>query len=195
MTTLESEIFRDRNVYKIFISDEDRDFYRSTYGVFDDSESWLFSPDIKLMKSNRKVLHLDNKVTWFGGVESHKECSVRWFVNSVLPQLRSSIPDIEFHLWGKNTRQFDDPHHNIYGHGFYSGEEMPLNNSLYVNPDIIGGGVKLKLMTLMENGVPFVSTPFGFEGYERSLIDGEFCSVVEEKKWAEEILKVLNNHR
>lgn len=191
MTTLEKEIFSDKNVYKIFISDEDRDFYRTTYGIMSDSETWQYSPNILKMKNNRKDIVFSHKLVWFGGVEAHKESSLQWFIAEVYPKIKKEIADLEFHLWGKNTMKFDKTAEAVYAHGFYKGKGMPLNDCLYVNPDIIGGGIKLKLLMLMENGIPFISTPFGFEGYEKSLIDGKYCVVEEESKWAEKILEFL----
>ena len=194
MKNLESEIFNDEEVYKIFISDEDRDFYTSTYGVFGDSETWSFNPNRELIAKNRHGFILKNKIVWFGGVEAHKESSVRWFINNVFPQIKIHYPDMEFHLWGRNTKVFDSPKNNIWGHGFFEGTGMPVEDALYVNPDIIGGGVKMKLMTLMENGVPFISTPFGFEGYCREWIDNEYCIVEEENKWAGRIIDFFSSH-
>ena len=66
-----------------------------------------------------------------------------------------------------------------------------MKNSLYVNPDIVGGGIKLKLMDLLEGGIPFISSPFGYEGYSRNLIDERFCFVEEEDNWAQRIINVI----
>lgn len=195
MARLENEIFNDRNVYKIFISDEDRDFYRSMYGITSDSETWQYIPNTSLMNANRNKISFSNKLVWYGGVESHKESSVLWFIKEVFPKLKEKNHLLELHLWGKNTDRFDAPNSSVYGHGFYKGEGMPLENCLYVNPDIIGGGIKLKLMTLLENGIPFISTPFGFEGYSKELVDGEYCHVVEEDKWVETILYLLEKYK
>lgn len=191
---LETEIFNDKNVYKVFLLDEDRDFYCSMCGVRSDSETWPYKPDNSKMEENRKGIIIDNRLVWFGGLDSHKESSVKWFINEVLPYLKGYMPEIEFHLWGGGTERFDDKSNNIYGHGFYDGQGLPLEHSLYVNPDIIGGGIKLKLLTLLEQGLPFISTPFGFEGYNKNLIDGLYCNVIEEAKWAEYIIDFLSRY-
>lgn len=195
MKSVEKDIFNDRNVYKIFISNEDMEFYQSTYGIKSDSETWQYAPNTNLMKKNQKPLKLNHKLVWFGGIEAHKESSVKWFVNCVLPRIREFLPDVELHLWGKNTTNFNNPKSNVYGHGFYSGAGMPFNNSLYINPDIIGGGIKLKLLSMMEQGVPFISTPFGFEGYEKQLIDDQFCIVAEELEWSSKIVEILERYK
>lgn len=192
---LETEIFSDRNVFKIFISDEDRDFYCSTYGITSDSETWQYVPNMRLIKENRTDLRLSNQLVWFGGLDSHKVSSVEWFIKDVYPQLKNNIPNIEFHLWGGGTEIFEDPHNKIFGHGFYDGDGLPMKDALYINPDIIGGGIKLKLMSLMEKGAAIITTPFGFEGYKNDLIEPGYCNVVEEHKWVDVITQLLTSHQ
>lgn len=190
---LERQIMRDENVFKIFISDEDRNYYTSHFGIKSDSEVFEFLPNMDSVNQNRIQTHFDNRLIWFGGVESHKKSSIEWFINSVFPKVKKQLPNIEFHLWGARTTMFDNPEKGVYGHGFFDGNGMPSYESLYVNPDIIGGGIKLKLLSLLENGIPFISTPFGFEGYNYDLVDNKYCFVVEENKWAEFIVDFLQN--
>lgn len=195
MYTLEKDVFNDSNSFKIFISNEDRDYYTSHYGKTSDSSVFDFSVDIKKAKENRRDLSLDNRLIWYGGVESHKKASIDWFIAEVLPQVRSVVPDVEFHLWGNKTAQFDNPGDKVFGHGFYDGDGMPSHTSLYVNPDIIGGGIKLKLMSLIESGVPVISSTFGYEGYSHDMIDNEYCIVQEDGKWAQFIIDYLKAHK
>ena len=192
MYRLEREIFQDKNVFKIFLSDEDRYYYTSIFGKTNDSETWAFVPNKELIMTNRKVpIHFSRKLVWYGGVESHKKASVLWFINSIFPKVKEIISDVEFHLYGKNTEVFNSPQDKVFGHGFYDGDGFPEEGALYINPDIIGGGVKLKLMSLFENGIPFISTPYGFEGYSSALIDNHYCHVVEIGQWADYIIKLL----
>lgn len=191
MYQLEREIFMDENVYKIFISEEDKDYYTLMTGS-NDASVWGIDIDIDKMKINRKRCFFDNKLIWVGGVEAHKKKSVDWFIASVFPKIKDEIPSVEFHLWGNKTKQFNSPNSNIYGHGFYEGKDLPMKNSgLFVNPDVIGGGVKIKLKTYFEEGVSFISSPFGFEGYDKELIDGQYCVIAELDKWAESIIDLL----
>lgn len=192
MYKLEQEIFQDPQVYKIFISDEDRAYYLANFGRYCDSESWLYIPDMAAAKRNREATYrYTHKLVWFGGIESHKKASVEWFINHVFKHIREDIPDVEFHLWGRGSSNFDDPNNHVFGHGFWKGTDMPMHNALYVNPDIIGGGIKLKLLTFIENGIPVISTPFGFEGYTKELIDNTFCIVEENQNWANRIISII----
>ena len=173
------------------LSDEDRDYYRNNFGVISDSETWPYIPNMEKAFSNRKEITFDHRIIWYGGIESHKKAAINWFVQEVLPQIRKAVPDIEFHLWGKGSVHFNNPEAYIFGHGFFEGEGVPSYTSLYINPDIIGGGIKLKLQTLIEAGVPFISSVFGFEGYSHSLIDNRYIIVEEEAHWAEKIIEII----
>lgn len=195
MYGLEKEIFQDKKVYKIFISEEDRDYYVSMFGRATDSEVWPYIPDMEKALRNRKQIGYANRLVWFGGVESHKKRSIDWFAYEVFPEIRKRVPDAEFHLWGRNTQTYDHPEEGIYGHGFFNGTGLPLFPAIYVNPDVIGGGIKLKLMNLMEEGVPFISTPFGFEGYSHDLMDDRFCIVEEMDRWADRIVSILKENQ
>lgn len=185
---IEREIMNDRNSTKIFVSQEDMDYYRSNFGITSDSYVWG-GVEYDIVRSVRKYHPIGkvDKIIWFGGVESHKYNSVRWFIDHVFPQVKQQFPIVTFHLYGMGTQQFDDPTQGIFGHGYYEGEGVPgKGSSLYVNPDIIGSGIKLKLLTYLKEGVPFITTPFGFEGYSMELVD-DYCIVSEQEHWVEDI--------
>jgi hypothetical protein len=188
---LEKEIFADKNVHKIFLSEEDKTYYTLMTGC-NDCEVLPVVIDEDLMLVNRKSFQVEHKIVWLGGVEAHKKASVQWFIKSVFPVIKSQIPDVEFHLWGKKTMQFDAPNKNIFAHGYFNGNDIPFKNSaLFVNPDIVGGGVKIKVKTYLEESLKFISTPFGYEGFSAKWIDNDYCFVVETEKWAESIVRIL----
>lgn len=195
MYNLERDVMNDNNVFKIFISDEDRNYYTSHYGKNSDSSVFDYHVDVEKAVANRDKLMMDNRIVWYGGVESHKKAAIDWFIWEVFPKVKQSIPGIEFHLWGKNTQQFDNPSCRIFGHGFFDGDGMPSRTSLYINPDIIGGGIKIKLMSMLEAGVPVISSPFGFEGYKYDIVDDVYCIVQEEGKWAEFIIDYYRKYQ
>lgn len=188
-------IFNDRTVRKIFISDEDRDFYTSMCGVYSDSEVWPYVPDMQKAYANRIETRNCRNLVWFGGINSHKACSVKWFCDDVFPKIKQIIPDVQLHLYGSGTTLYNNPSVDIFGHGFYNGTDIvPMRNALYINPDVIGGGIKLKLQTYIEAGVPFISSYFGFEGYNKQLIDKDYCIVEEDDKWVERIAEYIKDH-
>lgn len=198
ITRLEHEIFRDKNCTKIFITTEDCDYYSMMTGKNSDCMVWPFLIDKSKGLENRNKINPHTrirKIVWYGGIEAHKSDSVKWFINEIFPDLKKWDRSIEFYLWGKNTEKFNNPKNNIFAYGYYNGPDFPYaNEALYINPDIIGGGVKTKLQSYFEKGIPFISTPFGFEGYDKSLIDGEFCIVESPENWVQSIIKKLENN-
>lgn len=193
---IERIIFHDMSVKKVFLLDEDRSFYTSMFGRYSDSEVWPFSPNKEKALNNRTTMINSTNLVWFGGLDSHKIASMEWFVNNVYPAVTKKIPNVCLHLFGSGTKKFENPSKRIFGHGYYNGkDQVPMRNALYINPDIMGGGIKLKLMTYYEAGVPFITTFFGFEGYNHELVDGEFCMVEEADNWENVIVNYINNHK
>ena len=158
-----------------------------------DFSIWTLTPDLNLLKLNRSFQrYITHKIVWFGGVEGHKISSINWFLNKILPELKNQIPNLEFHLFGRNTEMFKDTAKHIFSHGEYHGADMPMKDvALYINPDILGGGIKVKIQSFLNNGVTFISSPFGFEGYNKALIDNDYCYVIEDIRWVEAILGIL----
>lgn len=181
---LEKDIFNDKNVHKIFISEEDRNYYVSNSGHSSDSEVWGFTPQINEKDRIQVPSCSRKKIVWYGGLDSHKIDSIKWFISEIYSKLYAQYPWIEFHLYGRWTESFNDRNKGIYGHGFYKGEDMPYKDeSLYINPDLTGGGVKIKLLTYFENNVVFLTTPYGYEGYPPKYIDDEYCYVRQSDSW------------
>ena len=73
---VEHQIFRDRNTDKIFICEEDMAYYRLMTG-YQDGVVWSVDLDFASAEKNRKPLDFDNKLIWFGGLESHKMFSMK----------------------------------------------------------------------------------------------------------------------
>jgi hypothetical protein len=192
---LEREVFRDNNVHKIFLSEEDKAYY-TLMTRRSDCSVWPFKVDKRKAEKNREKVIFDNKLVWFGGLQDHKMGSMNWFIEDVLPKIKLEIPDLEFHLWGMNTKKLDNPESNIFGHGYYPNEGVPLKNTaLFINPDIIGGGIKLKLKSYYEEGVVFITSPFGFEGYSSKLIDNKYCIVADLENWSKVIIATLKSNK
>lgn len=51
---------------------------------------------------------------------------------------------------------------------------------------------KNKIVNIFQRrGVPFISTPFGFEGYSKKLIDNKYCFITETDKWVVTIKRLF----
>lgn len=183
---LERRIFNDRNVFKYFLTKEDADYYHLITGA-KDYQVWNMS----IIKHTKVYEHIQH-IVWYGGIEGHKQSSVEWFIRDVWPSIFEKRTDIDFHLYGKFSEGYNNPTMRIYGHGRYDGNDMPfVTSGLFINPDLMGGGIKIKIKTYLESGVRFLSTPFGFEGYDNSCIDNNQCYVVPIHDWKDFLLRIL----
>ncbi|AKA36084.1 hypothetical protein [Flagellimonas lutaonensis] len=188
-TRLEKEIFADTNTTPIFLSTEDQSFFRAQTGR---TNSMLWGVGVNKQEMVKESFWPITRLVYFGGVESHKKKSLGQFISYIWPQLREVFPNLNFHLFGYGSHVYHDKKNKIWGHGFYDGDGWPyLKNGLYINPDVIGGGVKIKIKTYLENNIRFITTPYGFEGYDPKFIDCEiaFCAPLDH--WHEEIAKII----
>ncbi|UJH67029.1 hypothetical protein [Allomuricauda sp. SCSIO 65647] len=188
-TRLEKEIFADANTTPIFLSTEDESFYVAETGR---TNSILWGVGVDKKETPKESLWPITRLVYFGGVESHKKKSLDQFISHIWPQLRAVYPNLHFHLFGYGSNGYHDKKNKIWGHGFYDGNGWPyLKNGLYINPDIIGGGVKIKIKTYLENNIRFITTPYGIEGYDQKFIDDKtaFCAPLDQ--WHEEIAKIV----
>lgn len=163
---LEAEIFLDPNVRLIFATEAEQ-AYHQLHFPGTQSEVWTMgsvpSSDVRAPSQPRLIS--------FGGVSFHKAAALRYFVSKVFGVIRERHPEYELHLHGQGTSKLHSPEQGVFGHGRFVGSGIPHDgDGLFVNPDLLGGGIKVKVGDWLEWGVPFISTPFGVDGYsiERS---------------------------
>ena len=97
-----------------------------------------------------------------------------WFVETVLPSLRDSIPDLKLHVAGSNPSQevLDLASNDVTVHGYVSDEELTLlygRAACAVVPLRFGAGVKGKVLEAIRYGVPLVTTSVGAEGIPNAV--------------------------
>ena len=97
-----------------------------------------------------------------------------WFVETVLPSLRDSIPGLRLHIAGSNPSQvvLDLASDDVIVHGYVSDEELIAlygRAACAVVPLRFGAGVKGKVLEAIRYGVPLVTTSIGAEGIPDAL--------------------------
>ena len=101
-----------------------------------------------------------------GSLPTHTRAGVEYLVKRVFPRVLTVNPAAELHLFGGGTEAYHQPQHCVHGHGFYSEKGLPFaGDALFTVPDLLGGGIKIKTGDLLRENVPFITTPFGAEGY------------------------------
>ncbi len=94
---------------------------------------------------------------------------IRWFIEQVLPLVHARIPDIEFDCVGARPPQSlidvgaRDPRVNIAG--YVDDVEPYLRRcGVFVVPLRAGGGMRVKILNALAQGLPIVTTTLGCEG-------------------------------
>ena len=92
------------------------------------------------------------------------DCGVSWLRLAPGPGPNSQAKLV---LGGHGTDGLADPPQGVQGMGFVSDDrEILARGQLFLNPQQIGAGIKLKSITAMLAGKALVSTPTGIEGVE-----------------------------
>ncbi|WP_431207298.1 glycosyltransferase family 4 protein [Burkholderia cepacia] len=108
---------------------------------------------------------------WMGGFWWYPNAEgVAWFVRDILPLVRDKLEahNIKLHFTGGNPpddlKALHDGRH-IFVHGFVPSLDPILANAhLLFVPLLSGGGVRVKILEAMSNGIPVLSTAKGCEG-------------------------------
>jgi len=132
---------------------------------------------------SKKIKANPYRIIWFGGISSHKVAGLKLFIKEIMPRLLILDSRYEMHIFGSNTEKLlylEDE--KIQIHGFYDSHNLPFNGEgIFINPDLSGIGIKIKLLKLMQTGAFFISTPEGFHGYEENA-NGNYV-VANFEKW------------
>ncbi len=97
----------------------------------------------------------------------HNVDGILWFLDEVVPRIRTRIPDFVLHVVGKDppprlARRAGD---TLVLHGFLDDVRPAMAQSpVYVVPLHVGGGIRIKIIEAMATGLPVVTTSVGCEG-------------------------------
>jgi glycosyltransferase involved in cell wall biosynthesis len=93
---------------------------------------------------------------------------IRWFVRAVLPQIRRERPDVEFDVLGANPPAEMlawNANRGVRVAGYVEDPSPFLASAgVFVVPLLAGGGMRVKILTAMAQGLPVVTTTIGCEG-------------------------------
>lgn len=111
------------------------------------------------------------KVLWMGGFWWYPNAEgVLWFVENIFPLIKGQLVqnNIELHFLGdappRELKAIAD-NKNVFVHGFVESIDsmLAVTHILFV-PLLSGGGVRIKILEAMSNGIPVLSTSKGCEG-------------------------------
>jgi hypothetical protein len=185
---LERRILSDPLIEPIFINKTEQQFFEL---IYPNRRSLVWAP--KTEKQNTPIAPAKPAFVYFGSYASHQLPGIIYFIKNVYLPLKQTYPIITLNFWGRGGKELHDPQNDIFHHGDYLGDGLPMqNDALFVNPDLQGGGIKFKIAEWLEVGVPFITTPYGIEGYTYNK--NEHIIVSDISRWEEMIVKYFHNN-
>ena len=104
-------------------------------------------------------------VVHIGSADLRKGLGLREFLARGWPLVRARVPHARFVVGGRDTESLSNPLLGVEGLGFVRDDRDVLSRGLvFLNPQQIGAGIKVKSVTAMLSGKALVSTPNGIEG-------------------------------
>lgn len=122
---------------------------------------------------------------------------VLWFAHEVYPLIRQQRPDVCFDIVGARPPQeivaLDGDRTGINVTGYVADPAPYLQRAaLMVVPLRAGGGMRVKILNALAQGIPIVSTTLGCEGIE--VVPGESILVADEPAgFADAVLRLLDD--
>jgi len=171
------------------ISEDDASYYREKMNIKPKGiiDFFLdFEPFVGLTSTQNNVIYL-------GSADLRKGQALSTFIQTSWPVIRDTCPGVNLLLGGRGTESFHSPANRVYGHGFIESEtEFLQSGSLFINPQLVGAGIKIKSLIALASSKLLVATKTGAEG--TGLINGVHCIIEDDfSKQAEIIIRYLKN--
>lgn len=183
---LEREILRDPLVDMVMIAEAERKFVQLMYPG---REFRIWNPPVDIKQP--RPAPTTARIAYMGSLASHQKFGMTHFVQKVMPAIRARRPQVEFHMFGSSSQAWNDPENGIIGHGFYEGDGVPLDgDALFACPDLLGGGIKIKVGNWLEWGVPIIATPFALDGYDLPELDNMIVAQITD--WEDRIIEYFD---
>jgi glycosyltransferase involved in cell wall biosynthesis len=139
----------------------------------------------------RHILHIGT-MYWPPNIDA-----VKWFVHQVYPLIRQQRPDVQFDVIGARPPAellaLNNAGLGINVTGYVKDSTPYLQRAaVMVVPLLAGGGMRVKILNALAEGIPIVSTTLGYEGIK--VTTGQDILVGDtSKEFAAQVMQVLND--
>ncbi len=120
---------------------------------------------------------------------------IQWLIEHVWPLVLKEIPDARLNLAGKDMplEYFQMEDRGIYVEDYIAnGDEYMRNNGIMLVPLFSGGGIRIKIIDGLCNGIPIISTSIGVEGIPCNP-DQEIAIADSSEAFAKKMIGLLSN--
>jgi polysaccharide biosynthesis protein PslH len=159
----------------VAVSAQDAEVFRRDYGV-DEVPDVPTGVDTAYFVRQPQVARTPGSLVFTGSMDwMPNEDGIGWFVEAILPRIRSAVPDATLTIVGRNpTAKVRALHHPTAGVTVTGSvpDVRPYlaSHQVFIVPLRVGGGTRLKIYEGMTMGLPTVSTTIGAEGLP--VVDG-----------------------
>ena len=139
---------------------------------------------------------IPNTIAFLGSLEwlPNKQ-GLDWFMNHILPIVVDTLPDVVFHLAGKNPPpqiEKKESDHVIF-HGYIpDAKEFLEDKAVVIVPLLSGSGIRMKILEGLSLGKCMVSTSLGADGTE--AVSGQHLLIADNAHdFAQSIIQILKD--
>lgn len=132
-------------------------------------------------------------VLYLGSADLRKGGGLKAFIEECWPSVVRAHPDARLLMAGRGTESYSRPEVRVEGIGYQAEESSFFSRGqIFVNPQLIGAGIKLKSLVAMMRGKALVTTSTGAEGIPGN--NGEHFLVASEwNNFAKLLIELLND--
>ena len=145
--------------------------------------------------NRRRLKPVPGRILMVGLIEHPPNLQgLQWFIEKVLPQLLSAVPEAELHVVGRFPSWLKDAvPARVVLRGFVKDVSAEYDQaSLVIAPVHAGGGTQIKVVEALAYARPLVTTSFAWAGFSQVLKHGEHLAVADEPgDWVARCLEVL----
>ena len=172
------------------ISEQDGEEYVARLGLQPDG---VVGVAIDPLEVSECVVQNSKDVLYLGSADLRKGGGLKAFIEECWPSVVRAHPDARLVMAGRGTESYSCPDVHVEGIGYQAEESSFLSRGqIFVNPQLIGAGIKLKSLVAMMRGKALVTTPTGAEGIPGN--NGEHFLVANEwNNFAKLLIELLND--
>lgn len=144
------------------ISEQDGEEYLARLGLQPDG---VVGVAIDPLEVSECVLPNSKDILYLGSADLRKGGGLKIFIEECWPKVVQAHPDARLLMAGRGTESYSRPELRVEGIGYQAEESSFLSRGhIFVNPQLIGAGIKLKSLVAMMRGKALVTTATGAEG-------------------------------
>jgi glycosyltransferase involved in cell wall biosynthesis len=172
------------------ISEQDGEEYVARLGLQPDG---VVGVAIDPLEVSECVGGNSKNVLYLGSADLRKGGGLKAFIEECWPKVVRAHPDARLLMAGRGTESYSRPEVRVEGIGYQAEESSFLaRGHIFVNPQLIGAGIKLKSLVAMMRGKALVTTSTGAEGI--SGTNGEHFLVADEwNTFAKLLIELLDD--